>query len=96
MNGDVLVMQYLLNNLTYQIKNNMENPMLDSATFQFSQEANCVDGGDMEVLTIRCESSLGIDRDEGCFYILKTDQWAIDSLDDLKELFDRISKVISK
>jgi hypothetical protein len=76
----------------------MENPkpMLDSATFQFSQEANCVDGGDMEVLEIRCESSLGIDRDGGCFYILKTDQWAIDSVDDLKELFDRISKVISK
>ena len=37
----------------------MENPkpMLDSAIFQFSQEANCVDGGNMEVLTIRCESS---------------------------------------
>jgi hypothetical protein len=50
----------------------------------------------MEVLEIRCESSLGIDRDGGCFYILKTDQWAIDSVDDLKELFDRISKVISK
>jgi hypothetical protein len=76
----------------------MENPkpMLNSATFQFSQEVNCVDGGNVEVLTIRCESSLGIDGDEGCFYILKTDQWAIDSVDDLKELLDRVSKVISK
>lgn len=70
--------------------------MLDSATFQFSQDSNCVDGGDVEELTIRCESSLGIDRDGGCFYVLETKQWAIDSVDDLKELFDRISKVISK
>lgn len=73
-----------------------EKIILDSATFQFSQEANCVDGGNMEVLTIRCESSLGIDRDGGCFYILKTDQWAFDSIDELKELIDRVSKVISK
>lgn len=76
----------------------MENQktILESVTFTFSQEANCVDGGDVEVLNIRCESSLGIDRDGGCFYVLKTEQWAFDSIDELKELVDRISKVISK
>lgn len=74
----------------------MEKPILDSATFQFSQDSNCVDGGDMEVLTIRCESSLGIDGDEGCFYVLETKQWAFDSIEELKELVDRVSKVISK
>ena len=68
---------------------------LEKATFEFSQEGNCVDGG-TEELTIRCESSLGIDRDNGCFYVLKTDQWAICSAQDLQELFDRISKVIKK
>lgn len=72
-----------------------ENPKLEKATFEFSQEGNCVDGG-MEELTIRCESSLGIDNDDGCFYILETKQWAIDSAQDLQELFDRISKVIKK
>ena len=71
----------------------MEEPKLDSAMFEFSQEGNCADGG-FETLTIRCESSLGIDNDEGCFYVLKTDQWAIDSVDDLQKLFDRISKVL--
>jgi len=68
-------------------------PILESASFEFSQDGNCVDGG-IETITIRCESSLGIDRDEGCFYVLKTNQWSIDSLDDLEELFNRINNVI--
>jgi hypothetical protein len=71
-------------------------PKLESATFKFSQESNCVDGGDVEELEIRCESSLGIDYDGGCFYILKTDGWAIDSVEDLQKLFDRIEKIIKK
>ena len=72
-------------------------PMLEEVTFKFSQDGNCVDGGE-EFLEIRCDSSLGIDRDEGksTFFILKTQQWAVDSADDLQELFDRIKKVISK
>jgi hypothetical protein len=70
-------------------------PMLEEVTFKFSQDGNCVDGGE-EVLEIRCDSSLGIDRDGSCFFILKTEQWAVDSADDLQELFDRIKKIISK
>jgi hypothetical protein len=73
----------------------MDDVRLEKATFEFSQEGNCVDGG-IETLEIRCDSSLGIDNDGGCFYILKTEQWAIDSVDDLQKLFDRISKVIIK
>lgn len=70
-----------------------EGVMLDSAKFEFSQEGNCVDGG-IETLEIRLESSLGIDRDKGAFYILKTDQWAIEGVEDLQKLFDRINKVL--
>lgn len=70
-------------------------PLLENVTFSFSQDGNCADGGD-ELLEIRCESSLGIDRDKGCFYILKTEQWAVNSADDLQELFDRIKKIITK
>jgi len=75
-----------------------EKPELVSASFTFSQEGNCVDGGHggCEELTVRCESSLGIDGDGGCFYVLKTDSWSIDSVDDLQNLFDRISKTIKK
>lgn len=70
-------------------------PLLENVTFQFSQDGNCVDGGD-EFLEIRCDSSLGIDRDKDCFFILKTERWAVDSADDLQELFNRIKKVINK
>lgn len=70
-------------------------PKLESAIFSFSQDGNCVDG-DFELLDIRCESSLGIDNDGGCFYVLKTERWAIDSVDDLQKLFDRINKIINK
>lgn len=73
----------------------MEQPKLLAASFEFTQEGNCVDG-DVEILNIRCESSLGIDNDGDCFYVLKTEQWSIDSVDDLQKLFDRISKVINK
>jgi hypothetical protein len=74
---------------------NMERATLMSATFEFSQDGNCVDGGD-EKLTIRCESSLGIDNDGECFYVLDTDQWAFEDVSELQELIDRISKVINK
>ena len=70
-------------------------PLLEEATFKFSQDGNCVDGGD-EFLEIRCDSSLGIDRDGSCFFILKTEQWSVDSTEELQELFNRIKKVINK
>jgi hypothetical protein len=71
--------------------------ILERAIFEFSQDANCVsDTGGAEFLTIECESSLGIDRDEGCFYVLKTEGWSIDSEEDLKAIFDRIQKAIKK
>ena len=70
-----------------------EGVMLESAKFEFTQEGNCVDGG-IESLEIRMESSLGIDRDGGAFYILKKDQWAIEGVEDIKKLFDRINKVL--
>lgn len=71
--------------------------ILERATFEFSQDANCISDSDgAEFLTIECESSLGIDRDEGCFYVLKTEGWSIDSEEDLKAIFDRIQKVIKK
>ena len=74
-----------------------EGIILERATFEFSQDANCLSGSDQyEFLTIECESSLGIDRDEECFYVLKTEKWSINDENDLKKLFDRIEKVIKK
>ena len=71
--------------------------VLERATFEFSQDGNCISTSDQyEFLTIECESSLGIDRDEECFYVLKTEKWSIDDEQDLKKLFDRIRKAIIK
>jgi hypothetical protein len=72
--------------------------LLERATFEFSQDSNCVSEKEYEFLTVEVESSLGIDREEGenYFYVLKTEQWSIDSEEDLKKIFDRISKAIKK
>lgn len=75
-----------------------DQPKLEKASFEFSQEGNCLSHSDfVEILTIECESSLGIDNDEGCFYVLKTETgWSIDSLDELQKLLDRVNKTIMK
>jgi hypothetical protein len=72
--------------------------LLERATFEFTQDSNCVSDKEYESLTVEVESSLGIDREEGenYFYVLKTEQWSIDSEEDLKKIFDRIQKVIKK
>lgn len=68
-----------------------EKPKLESAVFEFSQDANCLNSReDIETLEIKCESSLGISNDKGCFFVLKTDSWSVDSADDLKEFFHKI------
>ena len=82
------------------MKNNTpetQQPILERATFEFSQEANCLSNPDeAEFLTIECENDLGIDRDGNLFYVLKTEKWSIENENDLKILFDRIQKVIKK
>jgi hypothetical protein len=68
-----------------------EKPKLESTVFEFSQDANCTDmEREFETIEIRCESSLGITRDSGCFFVLKTNSWSVDSAGNLKELFDKI------
>ena len=74
----------------------MSEPTLDNAVFEFSQEGNCLDQAEYESLTIECKADIGIDNLEGCFYVIKTEQWSFDSLEELQKLIDRISKVIIK
>jgi hypothetical protein len=70
-------------------------PTLERATFEFSQDANCLSNPDeFEKLIIECEADLGIDRTNECFFVLKTEKWSMDGVEDLKLLFDRIEKVI--
>jgi hypothetical protein len=70
---------------------------LDKVTFEFTQEENCMsnDMGGVESLTIECKSDLGITNTDGAFFVLKTEQWSIDGVDDLKLLFDKIEQAIN-
>jgi len=72
-----------------------QGTLLEEATFKFSQDANCLTNEDeYESLEIEAQSSLGIDRDNDCFFVLKTEKWSVDGVEDLEKLFNRIKKVI--
>jgi hypothetical protein len=74
-----------------------QGTLLEEASFKFSQDPNCISNRDeYEFLEIQAVSSLGIDRDNDCFFVLKTKKWSIDSAEDLEKLFDRIRKVVIK
>jgi len=75
-----------------------ERVVLERATFKFTQESNCISSSsdEDETLTIDIGSSLGIDRDEGCFFVLKTKKWSVDNEQEFKLLFDRIKKIIKQ
>ena len=71
--------------------------LLERASFEFSQDANCVSDSDQyELLKVDVESSLGIDRDDkgNHFYVLRTEGWSVDGVEDLEKLFKRIKKAI--
>ena len=63
---------------------------LETITFTFSQESNCVDGrsDEYEELIIEAKSSLGISRDNGAFFVIKTQQWAVESGEEFQKLID--------
>ena len=75
----------------------MEEVKLDKITFEFIQKEHCCSNemGGVESLTIECMSDFGITETDGAFYVLKTEQWAIDDVNDLKKLFDKIEQAIN-
>jgi len=74
-----------------------QGTLLERASFRFSQDANCLsDRDDYEFLEIETRSSIGIDRDGDCFFVLKTEKWSIDSAEELEKLFDRIRQIVIK
>jgi len=87
-----------INNNNPGITTNMSNPRaeLDTVTFTFTQETNCVDGpiNYIETLTVEVKSSLGIDGDGGAFYVLRTEQWAVDGVDEIHEIIKRCERAI--
>ena len=73
--------------------------LLEKATYEFSQDGNCLSPSDAyEFLTIEAVSSLGLDRDGNGnnFFIIRTEGWSIDGPEKLEELFGRIRKNLFK
>lgn len=76
---------------------NEETARLDRVKFGFTQDENCMSNnmGGTEELTIECMSDIGIAHSEDFFFVIKTEQWSFDSIDELKKLTDRIEKSIN-
>ena len=73
---------------------NPNRAALDTITFKFEQDENCVDGGDGETLIVEAKSSLGIDGDGGAFYVLRTEQWAFSDIDELIVMLKRVEAAL--
>lgn len=73
----------------------MKAPILQSASFTFSQEGNCMGSTDeYEELTIEYSADLGIDNSDDGFFVLKTSTgWSVDDVQEIKDLFDRIKQI---
>jgi hypothetical protein len=52
------------------------------------------DMGGYELFTIECMSDLGISDSEEAFYVLKTEQWAINGPEELVALLDKVKQAI--
>ena len=74
----------------------MEEVKLEKVTFEFTQEEHCCssDMGGVESLTIECMSDFGISDDGGGFFVLKTEQWAIDGTEDIVKLILKVKQAI--
>ncbi len=73
----------------------MEKPKLVSASFTFTQEANCISADGVEEIQIDCNSDLMIERGE-CFFVLKTESWSIDSEIELNQLISKIKSALTQ
>jgi hypothetical protein len=74
----------------------MEEVKLNKVTFEFTQDEHCMSNemGGVESLTIECMSDFDISDDGGGFFVLKTEQWAIDGTEDIVKLILKVKQAI--
>jgi hypothetical protein len=75
----------------------MKGIKLNKVTFEFTQDEHCMstEMGGMESLTVECMSDMGISDDGGGFFVLKTEQWAIDGTEDIAKLLMEVKQAIN-
>ena len=67
---------------------------LDEVTFTFSQEANCMSDDNTEIIEITAKSDLGDIGNDSFFVTIKTEEWAVDNVQEFKLLFRKIEEAV--
>lgn len=67
------------------------NIMLNSAHFTFTQEPDSGDGSEIQQLVVRLE-----DSGAGLYYVIQTDRWAFDKLEQLVVLLKQADAMIAE
>ena len=71
-------------------------PKIDTATFEFIQEADGHSSNQIQNIKIECKSDFGIEEDGGCFFVIKTEEWSFDNLEELSDLLNRVTDMLFK
>ena len=71
-------------------------PKIDTATFEFIQEADGHSSNQIQNIKIECKSDFGIEEDGGCFFVIKTEEWSFDNLEELSDLINRVTDMLFK
>ena len=71
-------------------------PKIDTATFEFIQEADGHSSNQIQNIKIECKSDFGIEEDGGCFFVIKTEEWSFDNLEEISYLINRVTDMLLK
>jgi hypothetical protein len=72
-------------------------PKLSKVTFEFDQEEHCMSNkmGGVETLEIEVTSDLPITEKDGFFFVIKSEQWAINDAQELNQLMDKVKQSVN-
>ena len=68
---------------------------VEKVTFDFNQKAHCMSDDEFEQIQIEIISDLGRCEDGEFFFVIKTEQFSLDNIDELKTLFDKIELAVA-
>lgn len=75
----------------------MLRPKLEKASFSFCQEGNTTGTTDeVEYITIEAENLILNERNGECFFVIKTDGWSIDDIEELADLINNIKSAVTE
>lgn len=67
---------------------------VEKVTFEFSQEAHCMSDEQYEQIQIEIQHDLGRCEDGEFFFVIKTEQFSLNNINELKDLFDKIELAV--